>query len=154
MQTYSLYHLDHQNVEHRQQIKELISTIPKLDESLIRQYCSSRKKELQIRDAFIEVGHAEFVSQKCQIVNALLQTSAYSLVAKVKAHNIVDVVTKTNSINCYWFMKKLKNISLKSLSERDTRSYDVIKDDEKIYLVNGVGFIDVNKQCIFNYDEQ
>lgn len=38
---------------------------------------------------------------------------------------------------------------MKALSERDTRSYDVITDGSNIYLINGVGFIDVNNECIF-----
>lgn len=149
MPTYSVYHLEHTNTEYRDQIKTLTSTIPKLDETIIQLYCATRRHELQIRDSYKKITNDEFIKSKCEIVKQLLNTTAYRLVADVKTDNIVEVIKETNSINGYWFMKRNKKVLMKALSERDTRSYDVIMDGSNIYLINGVGFIDVNNECIF-----
>jgi|TARA_R100001440_G_scaffold34629_1_gene53619 hypothetical protein len=149
MQVFNIHHLDHYNEQYAEQIKELISTRPILDESIISLYTGTRAHELEVRDNHHEVSQGEFIKTKCAIVRKLLETNAYQYVADLKVRNIIDVWKMTNSINGYWFMQKNKNLTFKNLSERDTRSYDVVTCGDDIYLINGVGFIDVNNECIF-----
>lgn len=150
MQTFKLYHLNHAENSHVEMRRRLLKSNRGLDESIVKAYSNSRQHELQIRDNFNEVNQKDFLEEKCMLAKSLLKNDAYIYVADIKANNLIEVITKTNSINGYWFMKKLKNVVFKSLSERDTRSYDIITCEEGRFLVNGVGMIDIDKVEIFN----
>jgi len=154
MQTFQLYHLNHSDITHVELKKRLLSSNRPLDESIVKTYSNSRQHELHIRDNFSEVDKHDFLKEKCHIARTLLDKDGYIYVADLKANNVFEVITRTNSINGYWFMKKLKNVVFKALSERDTRSYDVITCDEGRFLVNGVGVIDIDKEVIFNINNE
>jgi len=150
MQTFQLYHLNHRDLTHVDLKKRLLSSNRPLDESIVKAYSNSRQHELHIRDTFTEVSKHDFLKDKCSIARTLFDKGIYTYVADIKANNVFEVITRTNSINGYWFMKRLKNVVFKALSERDTRSYDIITCDEGRFLVNGVGVIDLDKEVIFN----
>lgn len=149
MQTFSVYHLNHDAEHHKDLLKVILSSNRGLDETIIKQYASSDRHELEIRDKFKMKTPQEFIESKCRAVLQMMAFEGYIHAADVQANNLVDVIKKTNSINGYWFMQKRKGVKMVSLSERDTRSFDVITTEDKVYLINSVGFIDVNKMTLF-----
>lgn len=154
MQTFSVYHLDYKTKTHKNELKAIISSHRYLDETVLREYTDSRYHELIIRDNQEEISKQKFMDNKCETVTKMMNEGGYLHIANVRANNLVDVVKLTNSINGYWFMQKRKGVEIIALSERDTRSYDVIiTESNDIYLINSVGFFNVNKREIFNVNK-
>lgn len=149
MQIFSVHHLNYETKEHRDLLKAIIASNRGIDETIVRQYVSSKRQELEIHDNFKVITADQFIENKCKAVLEMMALNGYTHTADVQANNLVDVIKLTNSINGYWFMQKQKGVVIVNLSERDTRSYDVITTKEDTYLINSVGFIDVNKKTLF-----
>ena len=146
---FNLYHLNYTLPENSHLITEMIKSNRGLDETLIREYVSTKDQEYIIRENFNNIDYQTFIKNKCITVKALQESSGYTHVAKVQADNLVDVIHMTNSINGYWFLRKTKNLEVINFPERDTKTWDLITTENDIYLINTIGYIDVIHQCIF-----
>lgn len=144
MLDFEVYHLNHVAPEYRGCVKKILKSNHGLDESIIRQYTQTRAEELTIKESYKHLDWKEFLEEKCDAVRQGLSIGAYEQVASVKAKNIFDVITLTNSINGYWFLRHVKNITLSGQPKRDTRSYDLIIEGKNRYLINGVGVINLD----------
>ncbi|MGP5159863.1 hypothetical protein [Pseudoalteromonas prydzensis] len=151
MSEFSVYHLDHLNHKNRALINKILKSNRTLDESILRQYTSNRYYELLVRDQNIEITSSTFIKDKCAAVLEALELGLYKHIANVKASNIVEAIKLTTSINKYWFMKKSNNLEFVGLSERDTSTYDLIVYESKFYLINSLGFIDLQNKAIAKF---
>ena len=137
MEKFNVYHLN-------DTIKKSFFLKPRqrFDQSIADEYCITRKQLAKIRDLSEQnqLTPEDYMAKIAKKCDEYWSTNNYSIVAEVKAKDIVQAYRNTNNINGHWFLTVTKGVKVVDQSVvRETQAGDVIENIEsgEKYMIYG-----------------